>query len=191
VAVLIVVLAGTAFDGIMRTTWWSDIAGARTGWARTGIATVGLAWTVAMAGAVYVAATRVVGRARRTDDRVVADAYGPILVPLVVGYAVAHYFSLLVFESQNFLVQLSDPLGRGWDLLGTATNRVDYLVLGGRTLAWVEIGAIAVSHVAAVLVAHDRTVDEVRGPLVLRSQEALVAMVVISAATALVVLLSS
>jgi hypothetical protein len=43
----------------------------------------------------------------------------------------------------------------------------------------------------AVLVAHDRTVGDVRGALVLRSQEALVAMLVVSAFTALVVLLSS
>jgi hypothetical protein len=191
VPLLLVVIAGTAFDGIMRTMRWSDIAGPRTGWSRTAVATLGLTWTVAMVGAVYVAATRVVARVRRRDERAVGDAYGAMLVPVLVGYAVAHYFSLLVFESQNFLVQLSDPLGRGWDLFGTATNRVDYLALGSRTLAWVEIGAIAVSHDAAVVVAHDRTVGEARGPMVLRTQEALVAMVVISAFTALVVLLSS
>ena len=35
------------------------------------------------------------------------------LVPIVVGYAIAHYATLLIVEGQRVVVNLSDPLGRG------------------------------------------------------------------------------
>jgi hypothetical protein len=63
--------------------------------------------------------------------------------------------------------------------------------VGTTTLTWVEIGAMAVGHVAAVLVAHDRTLDDVGGPLAMRSQQPIVAMIVVSAVAGLLVLLSS
>ena len=42
------------------------------------------------------------------------------LVPIVVGYAIAHYATLLIVEGQRVVVNLSDPLGRGWNVFGTA-----------------------------------------------------------------------
>ena len=42
------------------------------------------------------------------------------LVPIALVYAVAHYFSLFVIQGQYVVPLLSDPLGRGWDLFGTA-----------------------------------------------------------------------
>ena len=45
------------------------------------------------------------------------------LVPIVIGYAIAHYFTLLVVEGQR--TAPSDPLGLGWNVFGTAERGVD------------------------------------------------------------------
>ena len=39
------------------------------------------------------------------------------LVPIAFVYALAHYFSLFVTQGQYIWPLLSDPFGRGWDLL--------------------------------------------------------------------------
>ena len=42
------------------------------------------------------------------------------LVPVAFVYVVAHYFSTFATQGQFAVPLLSDPLGSGWDLLGTA-----------------------------------------------------------------------
>ena len=57
------------------------------------------------------------------------------LTPIVAAYVVAHYFSLLAYNGQDVLRLLSDPLGDGSDLLGTARNTIDYGVVSATTNA--------------------------------------------------------
>ena len=45
------------------------------------------------------------------------DGFALSLVPVAVGYAIAHYIGMAVFEGQQLLIQLSDPLDQGWNLL--------------------------------------------------------------------------
>ena len=52
--------------------------------------------------------------------RVGRTAMGAGLVPVAVGYLVAHYLTYLLTEGQRIVVALSDPLQQGWDLLGTS-----------------------------------------------------------------------
>ena len=59
-----------------------------------------------------------------------AAALGVALVPLAIGWFIAHDLTLLLFEGQNFLALLSDPLGRGWDLFGTIDRTIDYASSG-------------------------------------------------------------
>ena len=42
------------------------------------------------------------------------------LIPIAFAYALAHYFSLLVFQGQAGGYLISDPLGHGSDMFGTA-----------------------------------------------------------------------
>ena len=51
------------------------------------------------------------------------------VVPIVVGYVVAHYLSYFVEVGQQTLVQLSDPLGTGANYLGTADWRDQLLAI--------------------------------------------------------------
>jgi hypothetical protein len=80
------------------------------------------------------------------------------LVPIAVGYVIAHYFSLFVFEGQDALILASDPLVSGTNLLGLTGRRIDYSVVSASTIALVQVLAIVVGHVVAVFSAHDRAV---------------------------------
>ena len=60
------------------------------------------------------------------------------LVPIALVYAVAHYFSLFVIQGQFIAPLASDPLGRGWDLFGTAGVRPDIAILGPNTIWYVQ-----------------------------------------------------
>lgn len=177
-AVVLVVLGATAFDGLTRTGFWNGIVAGRTGWALTVAATAGLAWTIALMALGYVVAMHVgASLSGRRGDGLVAP-FVHSLVPIALAYAVAHYFSLFVFDGQGAISLLSDPLGRGWDLLGTADWRVDYRAVTPATIAWVQAGAIVVGHVLGVVVAHDRAVELFDRRQADRSQRPLLAVMV-------------
>ena len=159
-AVILVVLGSTTFDGVTRTDFWGDIVENKTGWELTIYNTLGVLWTVALVAMVYLLATRVMSRITGDHPDDVADAFVPSLVPILFAYAVAHYFSLLVLEGQGFWYLLSDPYGEGWDLFGTADGTIDFLLVSTGTIAWVQAGAVVLGHVAAVMVAHDRALAD-------------------------------
>jgi hypothetical protein len=80
------------------------------------------------------------------------------LIPIALAYLVAHYFSLFVFQEQaQFGYLLSDPLGTGHtDLFGTASSGIDFRLLSANAIWYVQVGALVVGHVIALMLAHDR-----------------------------------
>jgi hypothetical protein len=79
--------------------------------------------------------------------RVGASAMGAGLVPVALGYLVAHYLSFLLVDGQRVFIAISDPLQLGWDLFGTAfwEPRQDFLSTG---LVWaIQVTAVIVGHV--------------------------------------------
>ena len=83
----------------------------------------------------------------------------PSVVPIVVGYMVAHYLTYFVEQGQATLIQLSDPLVRGDNLLGTADWDLSYwLSFRPTLLAVVKVLAVVLGHVVGVVAAHDRAV---------------------------------
>lgn len=157
-AVVLIALGLTTFDGVTRQAWWQALVGQRTGWATVPYATLGLIATAAVVAAVYLWAMRQAARVSGRPAGELARRFAHSLVPIAVAYAVAHYFSLLVFQGQQLLALASDPLDRGWDLLGTAEWSIDYSLVSPTTIAWVQIAAIVVGHLAGVVLAHDRAV---------------------------------
>ena len=76
------------------------------------------------------------------------------LVPIAIGYHLAHYFTYLIIQGQRILPLASDPFGWGWDLLGWASYEVDIGAVDAR-LAWnVSLAAIVLGHIFAVYLAH-------------------------------------
>jgi hypothetical protein len=69
---------------------------------------------------------------------------------------IAHYFSLLAYQGQAAAFLASDPLGRGWDVFGTASSTIDYTVVSANGIWYVQVGALVVGHVAGLVLAHDR-----------------------------------
>jgi hypothetical protein len=76
------------------------------------------------------------------------------LVPIAVAYHLAHYFSLLLTAGQFIIPLASDPLGRGWDLFGTAGYQVDLGIVSPYVFWYGAVALILLGHVIAVYLAH-------------------------------------
>ena len=179
VAVICVLLGSTAFDGLSRTQWWQRLSGQTTGLAYLLLGTAGLLGMVGLVSAAYLAATRQNPWARRGQKVAVERRFVHALLPIVVGYTVAHYFSLVVFQGQAGYLLASDPLGRGWDLFGTAGQQINYRAVATATIAIVQVVAILTGHVLGVFIAHDRAIaDYTRSHHRLRAQYPLLVVMV-------------
>ena len=174
----VVLMIGTvSYDGLSGTQWWRDLLGQASGevWAETlGM----LAVSAAIGTAYWVAAWAAVILAE--DDRSpgqVAASFAHTLVPIALAYAFAHYFTLVLFEGQLLLSTLSDPFGRGWDLFGTADRAINYWM--SPTVIWyVQVATIVVGHVTGVILAHDRALAIFKPVRAVRSQYAMLGLMV-------------
>ena len=107
-------------------------------------------------------------------------AYAHALIPIALAYLIAHYFSFFVQQEQaQFTYLLSDPLGRGWDLFGTAGHRIDFAAVGPTAVWTVQVTALIAGHAIALALAHDRALARHREPDAgRRSQYAMLALMV-------------
>jgi hypothetical protein len=88
--------------------------------------------------------------------RRLAGTFAHSLAPIAFGYLLAHYFSLLVTQGQATAYLISDPLGTGANLFGTAGVRIDYGLLSAALIWYVQVGALVTGHVSGLALAHDR-----------------------------------
>jgi hypothetical protein len=116
---------------------------------------------IALATLLFVGATALGGVLARTDPRAQPGLYAHSLVPIAAGYAIAHYFSLLLLDGQATWILASNPFAQpGVDLFGTYGRAVDYTAVSTRTIANVQVSAVVLAHVVGVVLAHDRAVRE-------------------------------
>jgi hypothetical protein len=158
VAVVAVLFGSTAFDSFKDSNAWLKFQQSSS---------VGSTWLnfaallvfCAVVGLTFAAATTATGVDPGVGRRSLPDRFAHSVVPIIVGYVVAHYLSYFVEVGQQTLVQLSDPLGRGWNLLGTADWRISYWISNHPTfLAVVKVLAVVTGHVLGVVSAHDRAI---------------------------------
>lgn len=178
-AVVLVLVGSTTFDGLSGGELWTS-NGAPGVWltdrfaglglgasdAATAAASVGLAVTIALVSGFVrlgIAGVRSVDPAR-LHSRELMGWFAPTLVPIAVGYAVAHYVSLLAQRGQSLGFLLSDPRGTGSDWFGTAGWGVDYGFLAGNTAWYLQVVALVLGHVAGLVAAHDLALRTFRGP---------------------------
>jgi hypothetical protein len=135
VPLVVLVALGTGsiiFDGLSQTQAFFDVFGAPA----IGPATVILfAFLGAVVGLVLLVG-RLVGLA----------ALGAGLLPIAVGYLVAHYLTYLVGDGQRIVVAISDPFQLGWNLFGTAFFEP--------SIAWLPTGIVWTIQLAAVVGGH-------------------------------------
>jgi hypothetical protein len=120
------------FDGLSQTAPWYDVFGAPG----AGLHTIQLFAFLAILVGAGLLLTRVVGLA----------ATGAGLLPIAVGYLIAHYLTYLLIDGQVIIAALSDPLSRGANLFGTAFYEPvsDFLAPG---LVWtVQLVAVVGGH---------------------------------------------
>ncbi len=157
---VMVLLGSTAFDGLTRTVWWQTGPGAANDWFS---GTVGLLLSIALVSVLYVLGTRLSGRLAGQDEAVQPGRYAATVIPIALGYTVAHYFSLLLLDGQTTWILISNPFGAdGVDLFGTYGNRVDLTAVSADLIALVQVGAIITGHVLGVILAHERALLSAR-----------------------------
>jgi hypothetical protein len=76
------------------------------------------------------------------------------LLPIAIAYHVAHYLSFFLLAGQLVIPLASDPFGLGWDLLGTALNRIDVGIVGAGFIWYTAVIAVVTGHVLGVYLAH-------------------------------------
>ncbi|HYY38252.1 MAG TPA: hypothetical protein VE801_10985 [Xanthobacteraceae bacterium] len=199
VALVVALLATVTFDGLLETPLWARIDLAVLDWAsEPSFGTVPilredqmvrLVRSVALVAFIllFLAAYAVVCRLTSAAvGKHVAPTGGVLrsfvltLVPIAIAYHVAHYFSLFFLGGQYVIPLISDPLGRGWDLFGTAHYQVDIGLVTPRLQWSVAVVAVVLGHVCAIYLSHVtalRLFADRRAAL--RSQIPMVALMVI------------
>ena len=189
-AVIAVMLGSTCFDGFSRTTIWQnrindiraglvDAPGWRVDLTISLVNSAGLVLFVGLVAMAYLLAVTI-ARELVHAPRSLVPEFLLSLVPIAAAYVVAHYFSLFLIQGQYLIPLASDPLGRGWDLFGTADFVPDVTIVAPNTVWYVQVGALVIGHVAGLAVAHDRAVALFeRREDALRSQYPMLALMVL------------
>ena len=120
------------FDGLSQTQVWYDTFGVPFLAERT-LLLFGFLGIIVVAALLV---TRAVGVA----------ATGAGLLPIAVGYLIAHYLTYLLIDGQRIVVAISDPLQQGSDLFGTA-----FFEPSG---AWLPPGLVWTVQLASVVGGH-------------------------------------
>lgn len=146
VATVCVMLGSTAYDGFSDApSWITTVQTSPLG--RTTAATLGLLAAVALVATLYAlcaGATRLISGQLRHP----LTAFAHSLVPIALGYLVAHYFTLFVTEGPHTVMVA----------LGTDTPVPPEPPLTPGGIAALQVTAIVVGHVLGVVAAHDRSV---------------------------------
>jgi hypothetical protein len=151
VAVACVLIGSTGFDGITRTTYWRDNVDPSSLTAGT----IGLAAAIGGVTVLYLAAMRATAALTGERPAVPPVRFAATLLPIALGYTVAHYFSFFLLEGQTTVILASDPYGTGLNLLGSTGHRVDYAAVPPWLTALVQVNAIVLGHICATIAAHD------------------------------------
>ncbi len=182
------VLAAGSFDGVNETFWWLVQIGinplefpGRS--AVVNVTLFGLGASIALLVAVYAVAVWVGVRAARglakeTDVSFAESfrAFAITLLPIALGYHVAHYLVSFLVQIRVTLSTAADPLARGWDLFGLSAVKVTTGFLNTPEtvkVIWLsQAGVVILSHILAVLMCHqiaERTCRSAKGVILIQA----------------------
>lgn len=172
---ILFMLASTAFDGAHETRPWSKLfweglypwlepmvtAASRQPYAIAARLYYLWQWLMLVLSplvylGVYVAfiwLSKVVARSRPTT-RALCGVFGLALIPIAFVYHVSHYYTLLLAQGPQLIKLLSDPLGLGWDVFGTARMDLPILLVDANFIWHSQVALILAGHIASVFLAH-------------------------------------
>jgi hypothetical protein len=154
-AVVVVLLGSTAYDSLTGAPEWVRALQESSSPALLG--TLGLATTIAVIAVAYVLAVLATGWVTDGSRRLPAQ-FAHSLLPIALGYMVAHYYSLAVLEGQRTFILGLDPLGTGSNPLGLSTVDVNTALVGATAVVVLQVVAVVVGHITGAIAAHDRAV---------------------------------
>lgn len=146
VASVCVLLGSTAYDGLSDNPRWIGVL-QTSALGRTPTATLGLLASVALVALLYglcAGALRLLNRELTTP----LTSFAHSLLPIALGYLVAHYFSLFATEGPRTVIMAA----------GTDNAPTPAPPLGPGGLATLQVASIVIGHVLGVIAAHDRSV---------------------------------
>ena len=187
-AFLSVMLGSVVFDSVSNLSFWQEFTGDlqqpylidAPGTAEligTGLALAGLALGALLVASTYLGAIKIARR--MVGERPLHQEFLLGLVPIALAYAVAHYFTALVRDGQYAWALASDPFGFGWDLFGFADYAPPIVPIDPNTVWYAQFAVLVAGHVAGLAVAHDRAVAILPERDALRSQYAMLALMVV------------
>jgi hypothetical protein len=167
VALICTVIGTTTFDGFSNGGIWRNNEPTVQGWfADLGFNqnpsqelaySLGLVLCILLIGAVYsIGILGVHSVSDRYGRQELTDSFAHTLVPIGFAYVVAHYFSLLLWQSQAMAYLISDPLGNGANIFGTAHDEINYHIISYAAIWYVQVAALLSGHVGGLALAHDR-----------------------------------
>jgi hypothetical protein len=158
VAVMSVLFGSTAFDSFKDSTRWIQFVQS-TDTSAYLLNNLGLLAFCLGVGVVFAAGTMLTGLGDDLRRWELPNLFAHSIVPIIVGYIIAHYLSYLVEVGQLTLIQVSDPFSNGANWFGTGNLSVSYWLSYHPTLlANVKVLAVVTGHVLGVIAAHDRAI---------------------------------
>jgi hypothetical protein len=158
VGVISVLFGSTAFDAFRDSTrWLTFIQG--TGYSTYLQNNLGLLAFCLAVGLIFWLACISTGVGPEQPRRRLPDLFAFSVIPIVLGYILAHYLSYVVEIGTQTLILTSDPLSNGSNLFGTGTLTVPYWLSYHPTfLATVKVLCVVAGHVLGVIAAHERAI---------------------------------
>jgi hypothetical protein len=169
IALLAVMIGSTAFDGLSQGGAWTELlASLQKDMASLGfdaqsalevIDSLGLLAMIGVVAGIYRLGVRGMANiGQRLPASELSRSFAPSLVPIALGYVIAHYFTFLVEQGQSLAYLISDPLGNGANLFGTAHATVSYGLISASRGWYVEVAVLLAGHIGGLVLAHDRAV---------------------------------
>ena len=159
VAVVAVLFGSTAFDSLKDSSVWVQFI-QTTELPVNALNNLALLAFCVVVGAVFALGCIQTGIGDDLRRHELPNLFAHSVVPIIIGYIVAHYLTYLVEVGQSTLIQASDPLSNGSNLLGTGDWSVNYWLSYHPTLlASVKVLAVVLGHVVGVIAAHERAVQ--------------------------------
>lgn len=148
--VVLVLLGSTAYDSLSGAPDWVDLL--QRSQSPALVATLGLAGAIGILGVAYVVATRASGRLATGRGELPAR-FAHSILPIALGYVLAHYYSLAVTEGQRTILLAADPFGD--ELRSTG---ISYALVPATGVATLQVVAVVTGHIVGAIAAHDRAV---------------------------------
>jgi hypothetical protein len=188
-AFVLMLLSTVLYDGLLNTPEWTLLESAIGAIFRTpgefeliAVRSAGLLafWLLFLGAYTLIAAMMSAAAGGSRSPCEIAQRFAFTLIPIAIGYHLAHYLVFLLVQGQYIIPLISDPFGWGWDLFGTAGYRVDIAVIGARFAWYTAVAAILVGHMISVYLAHIVAMREFEPRrATLRSQIPLTALMVL------------